>query len=281
VSTTVLTPEAHAASRPVWGSRSPTPPTSVTMVVRYRPLGDVLVAEISTPTASDGGTPVEAVDVVEVVDADLTITWFESSDGRRRLAAVEVLHASVVTSLEVHPSIDAQLSGAVADLVARGARAARAAGSLAARARVVCRSEIELDALPVSAANRPRAAPRTQLTPGRTRLCRAVRELADAVRSASVVTVDPAAAASLGSALDELAHALGRHGGVSPNRSAAVARARVAGAVGLSTAERVALRSLLDSLGDTSNWTDIAPRWRDLAAAIAPWSTGLRVPTPR
>jgi hypothetical protein len=241
-------------------------PPGTTIALRYRPLGDVLVAEVHTP---DGELPRGDV-VVDTVDADLTITWLVGPDGSRRLATVELVHASSVHIDLLPHGLDVVLGSAVADLVHRGRRAASAADSLAARARVMCRADIDLDG-PVPCLDPPSARPSP--LPGRTRLRRAVLSLADAVRSASALTntVDPASAASLVSALEELADALGRHGGVVAPRSAAVARSRVVGAVGLSTAERIELRSLLDALGDTSAWPSLTERLARLADTIAPW----------
>lgn len=241
-------------------------PPGTTLALRYRPLGDVLVAEVR----GVGAEVPRGHLVVDTVDADLTITWIVAPDGTRRLAAIELVHASLVRIDLLPHGLDIELGGAVADLVHRGRRAASAADSLAARARVVCRADIDLDG------RAPHLDPppaRPSPIPGRTRLRRAVLRVADAIGSAGALacSVDPASAASLVSALEELADALGRHGGVAAPRSARVARSRVIGAVGLSTAERIELRSLLDALGDTSAWPSLTERLACLADTIAPW----------
>jgi hypothetical protein len=276
------TPAAPGITAP--GSTSPgsTSPGSTVpgtgLALRYRPLGDVLVAEVrSIADAPSAHT------VVEVVDADLTITWSVSADGARRLSALELLHVSAVAIDGLPYGLGGMVGRAVSELVHRGRRAASDAGSLAARARVVCRADVDTDGM-VPVVDSPLPSRPTGLVPGRTRLRRSVHDVAGAVRSAGALacSLDPVAAASLVSALEELADALARHGGVAAPTSADVARSRVVGAVGLSTAERVELRALLDEVGDTSGWPTLAVRLAALADRIAPWRAqrSVRPPLP-
>jgi hypothetical protein len=170
----------------------------------------------------------------------------------------------------------------MADLVDRGLRAARTADSISARARLLVTSEVTVEVGQLVRSDAAVVRPPSP-APGRTRLRRAVMDVAAAVRSSASLhsSADPVAASGVVSALGELADALARHRGAAAPGSAALARSRVVGAVGLTTAERIELRDVLDCLAaaDTTGWPQLADRVRALGDAIAPWSTRPRSAT--
>lgn len=231
-----------------------------TVNLRYRPLGDVLAAEVRVPGRHRRRE--------EPLDADVTLVWAEREDGTTVLAGLQILRASRCARRLVE-AVPAPLADAAVALVERGERGLATVDSVARRARAVIDATVALpvDALALRAhpvTDEPRPANATEVAD-------AFRALARSVRDAHLVSdvTDPVASAVLAAALDELALGVAS-GRPAPGAAAAVLTA-VRGRIPLTTAERIDLRSVVVATNDVDGWADAPRRLRHLSAAVAPW----------
>lgn len=239
---------------------SSTGEASVLLELRYRPLGDVLLGEVAAVSA-------EGASRTEAIDADVDLRWVDSGSGET-LTAFRVVHAR--SRWDRDPA--GLPLGSILDLDRFFARADRVAGdSLASRARAVVTSRVvvpcgRLDRGAIATGN-------VGELPSSLDLVRSVLLLADAIEHAARLADrhDAVRTVRLLHALRELADVLRRLPG-RPAPGATIGALRlVSGGLPLTTAERIAVRTLLDRSLDPTDWAEVSAELCLLATGIAPW----------
>jgi len=227
----------------------------VQVSVRYRPSGDVLLAQVD-------GVPDGAVRT-DTPDADTTIEWVRRPDGTRHLVGCKVLFASVRAaegrlSPALPPALDEQLrslvTGVTGSLPEASDPMARHHLDVAVAAR-----DLELPGdLSALDAPTPLAAPVTGRPEEAADLAGALTAVASGLDAALATGTDPGPSERLARALRELASTVAGAGGLTAPGCAAAARVAARGGTPLTARERKRLEAVLAGLDDPDTWAAAA-----------------------
>lgn len=232
---------------------------SVEARLRYRPTGDILLAEFGV----DGVDP-ETVHL----DADTTVTWLRPTDGDGRLMSSLAMIGARRRFADEVPAIVPRAIVAASETMFRST-----VGPIGSTARAESRAEARL-VIPVAQlrfSDAPTSSPEVDVTSART-LAASLRDLKSAMQLA-VDTFDTTPVERSTSArqflggLDAMASIVASHRTSTPS-AVSLLSSNLRGGLPLSERERHRLRATLDRTLDPEQWKEAALELNNIAAAV-------------